>query len=275
MPDQLTTAERWLIVDRHHLLGRSIRTTARELRCSPATVKRIVRLDKETGDVHRRPGSGRPARLDSDARNALDTALSSTPRATNPELTDYLHRHGAPSFHTTTLERTRKQLGWYRIKDRVRLELSAADRRRRLEFVAANRERNWKLVVWSDEKQFSITASDYVWVKSGMNKPERVVRTVHGKVMVWGAVWFTGRSSLAFTTGKINSVKYHSILATHLLPSAPLSAGFVFQQDNAPAHTSAATRAWWSQYAVPLLTPWPAHSPRHESNRERVGMDAT
>lgn len=261
MPSGLPIRKRWALIDRHVFGGESMRDVARELSCSVRTVERIVKLYKESGDVTERARRGQPARLDGTARETLDAALTSTPRATNQELIDYLRRHGAPSFSLRTLQRTRKQLGWYRIKDRVRVELTASQRRARLEFAAANRDRNWKLVVFSDEKPFDITSSDYVWVKKGQSRPERTVRSIHAKVMVWGAIWYTGRSTLAFTTAKINSVKYQSILATHLLPSAPLTSRFLFQQDNAPPHVSASTRAWLSEYAVPLFPSWPANSP--------------
>ena len=264
MAPHLTDREKWAVIDRVIWQHQPVRVVARDFHSSISTIQRTLQLFADTGDVVRRRGSGRPRLLDADARRALNTALSSTPRATNQECADYLVRHGARRVSMRTLQRARKVEGWYQIKERVVKTLTPAQKAARLEFTSTREDQNWKHVVFSDEKMFTVKgAADYVWTRKGDPRPIRQVRNFRGsgQVMVWGAVWYWGRSTLCFTTVKINSDKYQEILSTHLLPSMPLTSRFLFQQDGAPCHTSTSTTSFLSTYAVPVLTPWPSDSP--------------
>lgn len=60
----------------------------------------------------------------------------------------------------------------------------------------------------------------------------------------------------------MNSVRYIKILESHLLPAARAITGqdFIFQQDNAPCHTSKLVKAWLKRQKITSLI-WPAYSP--------------
>lgn len=77
--------------------------------------------------------------------------------------------------------------------------------------------------------------------------PECVVPTVKfggGSIMVWGSMATMGVGELFLCEGRMNSLTYTSMLKTVLEPSAKKifqcqrRCRFVFQQDNAPCHTS-------------------------------------
>lgn len=80
--------------------------------------------------------------------------------------------------------------------------------------------------------------------------------------MVWGAFSYYGKAELAFTSSKMNSEEYIEVLDRHLIPfmneTHPQSP--VFQQDNAPIHTSRRTKQWLAGKNVNVLD-WPACSP--------------
>ena len=76
-----------------------------------------------------------------------------------------------------------------------------------------------------------------------------------GKVLVWGCFLSLGKPRLFITTETLNSVKYISILENVLLPYADEAFGekYIFQHDNAPIHTSNATKAFLKQKKVEAL----------------------
>ena len=55
--------------------------------------------------------------------------------------------------------------------------------------------------------------------------------------------------------GRLDSTEYQQVLEEHMLTDAAALIGedFVFQQDNAPIHTSRSTRQWLRQHDVTLL----------------------
>ncbi|KAJ0391675.1 hypothetical protein P43SY_011205 [Pythium insidiosum] len=95
-------------------------------------------------------------------------------------------------------------------------------------------------------------------------EPRQYVQSQNGggSVMVWGAFCAKGISELAVLAAKQRSHNYVWTLSESLLPFAHLHYGteFLFQQDNAPIHTSAETRAFLAEQGVQLME-WPARSP--------------
>ncbi|MDF4419950.1 transposase, partial [Vibrio parahaemolyticus] len=85
-----------------------------------------------------------------------------------------------------------------------------------------------------------------------------------GSIMVWGCMSAAGVGHLTVCDGTLNSTKYCTILETHMLPSARAlfrrGKNWMFQQDNAPCHTSKASRTWLQEHSIQVLE-WPAQSP--------------
>ena len=71
-----------------------------------------------------------------------------------------------------------------------------------------------------------------------------------------------GVGSLVKLEGRLDSTAYQQVLEEHMLTDAAALIGdnVVFQQDNAPIHTSRSTRQWLRQHDVTLLD-WPPKSP--------------
>ena len=80
--------------------------------------------------------------------------------------------------------------------------------------------------------------------------------------MVWGAISFAGKSELLVLHGHVNSEVYQETLKRGLLPFMRTHHpnGSTFMQDNAPVHTSRATKAFLDEKRVQTLD-WPANSP--------------
>lgn len=80
--------------------------------------------------------------------------------------------------------------------------------------------------------------------------------------MFWGGFGYNGKTELAPIPPKCNSVGYQEVLQANLLREGPKIAGrgWIFQQDNAPIHSSRSTTAWLEQKRVRTMD-WPARSP--------------
>ena len=78
-------------------------------------------------------------------------------------------------------------------------------------------------------------------------------------VVVWGAFSWNGPLHLQRIQGNLNTVEYIRILKNAILPfhGRPES---ILQQDNAPAHKSRATMAWFRKHHFDVME-WPARSP--------------
>lgn len=124
----------------------------------------------------------------------------------------------------------------------------------------------WRSVIFSDEKKFNLDGPDgnaYYW--HDLRTDERIFsKRKHGggSVMVWACFSFYGRSPIAFLDGRQDSNCYVSLMEDYMLPMAHTchEADWIYQQDNAPIHTSRTSLKWFTQNGVHLL-PWPANSP--------------
>ena len=79
--------------------------------------------------------------------------------------------------------------------------------------------------------------------------------------MVWAAISSRGSSELVFLEGKQNSLKYVGTLDQYLFPMCDKFGydAVIFQQDNAPLHTSRLTKTFFQERNLKVLR-WPAHS---------------
>lgn len=124
----------------------------------------------------------------------------------------------------------------------------------------------WKRVVFSDEKKFNLDGPDgYNFYFHDLRKEELILARHHSRtsgVMVWGAITYYGTIELEFLSTTMNGNNYKCLLERSF-PKVKNIFGplpWIFQQDNAPIHTSRVVRSWIQSEDVELL-PWPPYSP--------------
>ena len=121
---------------------------------------------------------------------------------------------------------------------------------------------DWSKVIISDEKRWCLDGPDgiaYYWHKFGDER--RYLSRLHfggGSVMCWAGMSAEGLLPLVWIEGNLDSHKYIEVLEKNLVPY--VDDGWLFQQDNAPAHVSRLTLDYLNDKNVDLL-PWPANSP--------------
>ena len=106
----------------------------------------------------------------------------------------------------------------------------------------------WRRVVLSDEASVRLHGKDgrlRLWIRSGQEIPSelgQLCRQEAGWLLVWGSIWFGGRSDLVIQRETMNSVRYRHLLEGQIYPlSVHLgdpSSEFLFMDDNAPPHRS-------------------------------------
>ena len=99
------------------------------------------------------------------------------------------------------------------------------------------------------------------WIQRGEDRPQINIIQNPIQVHVWGAIWWSGQSTLWIGTGNINESVYIDILATHLLPCMPNSARYSLLQDNARPYTANHSMAFLAANNINIMQNYPARSP--------------
>lgn len=83
-----------------------------------------------------------------------------------------------------------------------------------------------------------------------------------GTLMTWAAFSSYGKAQIVFPSTRMNSEEYQEMLDASLIPFLEEhdEIPHIFQQDNAPIHNSASTRAWLTAQNITVIE-WPACSP--------------
>lgn len=154
----------------------------------------------------------------------------------------------------------------------TRATLLPRHRANRLQWAQEHRRwtlRQWESVLWSDESSFLVERRDgrlRVFRRAGERFANNCIHQVGnralGSVMIWGAISTNFRTACVRIQGNLTAQRYiDQLLAPHLIPFLREHPGFIFMQDNAPAHRAIVTRNFFDENGVRLLSPWPAISP--------------
>ena len=240
---------------------------------SESGLRGIVRRLKVTGSVQDRRRSGRPRAT----RRDEDTYLRRTARRcrtkTLAELAQALKDRSGAHVSTFTISRRLAEVG---LKRRVALKrplLTHPQKARRLDF--ATRYRNsritfWSKVIFTDEKIFQ-AGYGTAHVRVTRRKDEKyhssciVQNPKRGlQLHVWGALKWDGPGPLRLIKGNLNALRYQALIhdiqnicrGGLLFPTKK----YIYQQDNAPAHSARSTLNFFRERKISFLS-WPGNSP--------------
>lgn len=249
-----------------HEAGMSCHEIARRTEVPRPT---IIRWRQNGFQFVRRPGSGRPR-----ATTARDERLIARQAQRDAAITVCELRTAIPHASSTTLRRRLKQLGYRSIKRPSRVPLNNRHKISRLQWAMKHclwRERQWSRVVWTDEASVCLSARDgrlRLWVKRSCKVPEQLMvprcQGGGGRILIWGAIWSTGRSQLHVMHETMNAERYVAVLRSHI-PSICDAMGnpatdWILMEDNATPHTSRIATAAKSELHLRRMS-WPPKSP--------------
>lgn len=231
------------------------------MKCSRSSVRYALQQHKQHHESPRFHLSGRKTKLSSSQQNHLKDIIRENNNLTAAEIQRHLFHHDNINISLSTIQRYRR-LFFHRAREIVVPRLTLQHHLDRMDYCLTHINNNFHTVVFSDEKSFCLShTSSTVWIEKDEPIPLRPISSTHTKVMVWGGVWYHGRTELGIIRGNIDHRKYISILQKYLLPSMPSSNRFLFMHDNAPAHKPIAVEKMLHDFGIRLLDPYPAHSP--------------
>lgn len=252
--------------------GLSQSEVARRYNVNQSLISRWIKLKTDTGDVVSRPKSGRPKKISKHVSKVMKRQVIQNPRLTAVDISNEIR----DNYDVHVTPRTvRNYLIDVDLNGRRSVKKPLISKKNRMARLAWAREHkdwtsdDWKKVLWSDESKVNLFGSDgiqYVRRPKGKRNDARyqtpTVKYGGGNVMIWGCFSANGVGPLVRINGKMDSKLYTNILEEHMLPFAEdkMPAGWIFQQDNDPKHTSRLTTNWFETNNVQVLK-WPAQSP--------------
>jgi transposase len=258
---RLTERERVRIICLRYDFHLTERAIAKRLKCSQPSVHYTLQQHKQHHDSPRFHLSGRKKILSSSQQNHLKNIIRQNNNLTAAELQRHLFHHDNIDISPRTIQRYRR-LFFHRAHEIIIPRLTLQHHLDRIDYCLTHINNNFRTVVFSDEKSFCLShTSSTVWIEKDEPIPVREISSTHTKVMVWGGIWYHGRTELGIIRGNIDHKKYINILHKYLLSSMPSSNQFLFMQDNAPPHKPIAVEKMLLDFGIRLLYPYPAHSP--------------
>ena len=126
--------------------------------------------------------------------------------------------------------------------------------------------KKWHSVCFSDEKKFNLDGPDgFSYYFHDLRKEELLLskrQNGGGSIMVFGAFGYHGKLSIHFVEDNMKAKDYVDIICNKVIPFSNKMYGknWIFQQDNAPVHTSNITKTFLRDNNIKVLS-WPSCSP--------------
>lgn len=257
----LSERERVKIITYRYDFHYSQRKIAQILKCSQSTVSDILKKHKHHIDSPQYHLRGRKNKLSSKQEIHLKNIIRENPNSTSEEIQRHFFQHDNIQISSRTISRYRRK-SFHPAKEILIPRLKLEHYISRIDYCMAHINNNFHTIVFSDEKYFCLDhTSSTIWIEDDEPIPTREISSTHTKVMVWGGIWYNGRTELCIVRGNMDHKKYINILKQYLLPSMPSSNHFLFMHDGAPPHKPIAVEKMLHDFGVRLLYPYPAHSP--------------
>jgi len=128
-------------------------------------------------------------------------------------------------------------------------------------YALENMDEDWKNIIFTDESWFQLNMDSRELIYKRPDSPPIIkeVKQHEFKVMVWGGIWWEGRTQLCFIQEKVNSEVYQKIIKDYLITPG-LTEEFEILQDGARPHTSDSTQEFFEDKNV-IIRQNPSHSP--------------
>lgn len=257
----LSEVERGKIVNLRQQSHLSHQEIAKKVKCDQSTVTRTLARYHYRHTFKEASGRGRKPSLTGKQINHLKNIIHKNKNITSTELATHLHHHDSVNISPRTIQRHRKRI-FHRAEEIIIPKVTLDHMIKRMSYTIEHKNDNFRKVVFTDECYFQIDhTGNIVWLLPGESPPLRPVSSIKTKVMVWGGIWYQGRTELHIVKGTIDTNKYIHILKQFLLPSMPSSSAFLFQQDNATPHKPIEVELMLRDYAIELLQDYPPNSP--------------
>jgi transposase len=220
----------------------SISQIAKKMNCSIRTVQKWKNGDYQSFDSSRKPGSGRKRKFNEDEMKITEEILESNNLLGSRQLVEKIEQEVEKKISDRTIRRYTHILGFEWGKPRRRPLLTDEIKQSRLEWCLKHRDEDWKRYIFSDEKMFRCGLAPVGMRFRTGAKPDFQTHG-RGKVFhIWSAIHLSEKFPVIEVPKKMNADKYIEILSNAF--RTHFKDGMIFQQDNAPTHTSEMILEW-------------------------------
>ena len=243
--------------------GRTVRYIAGKIGWGKTAVAKFIKKYRETGEAHRKKGSGRPRKTSKRTDRAIVRMMLPNRRISTREIIQDL----GLDVTQRTVRRRLNDKGYKGIFERKKNFVNLKNRRKRVAWAKSHKDwtyQDWLKVLWSDESPYTFRYKGRcrVWARKGERlKPFCMKGTLKhgGKINVWGCFSGHGIGKLYKVRGILEQNQYKQILIHHMIPSARALFGrnnWIFQQDNDPKHTARSVQNWLRNTRRLNVMPW-------------------
>ena len=183
---------------------------------------------------------GRPAAITSRGRSTLARIVSDTPLSSSSEIASKFESQSGTKCTPKTIRNTLHSMGFKSSIPRAVPLLTDQHKLKRFEWSQANADRDWSRVIFTDETTIQLQANIVrAWHKNE-SRPTCPRPKFPKKAMFWAAVSRDFNSELFLIEGSVTAQSYVSLLREKFIPwlRRQKKGEYVFQQDNAPAHSA-------------------------------------
>jgi transposase len=218
----------------------------------------LKKLEK-TGDVARKPVSGRPRKITGSAVNVIGQQIRRNPQITRKGLVQKLEEKGIKVSKDTVGRHLQRQ-GYKNALPIATPMLTAEHKKKRVEWAKKHIDDDWSRTVFSDETSFQLFQNTITqWYK--YQRPIRPFPKNRQKIHAWGGFSSCAKTSLYCFTGIMNAEFFVQILEEQLPEiNEVMGDDWRLQMDNDPKHKSRLAKDFL-QNNVPEVMDWPSNSP--------------
>ena len=240
---------------------RSLEELSKQFGVSERTVRRYLDKFKRGVPVADIKGRGQPRALSSTDRVTLARMVAKFPHATTKEHSTKFEAAGKKCC-PETIRNTLLSMGYKSSIPKVIPMVTDKAKETRVAWARDNIGRDWGRVVFTDETSIQLDANIVrAWHKKE-SRPTCPRSKYPKKAMFWGGISRDFKTDLIVIQGSISAQSYIDLLHDKYIPwiARQKKGAYVFQQDNAPAHTAKATTQFFQDQNVEVLA-WPPYSP--------------
>ena len=256
---------------------KSYKGAARQVKSDVHFVRKWVKRKQAGLGLGDRPRAGRNKLLRLDQDKVVDLVLTAMDEGKGPpQIANLLKDKCAIEAHKETVRRFMKTNLGRPLTPRKKPKLTDRHKRDRLAFSRKWLRRDWSNVVVTDSKYFWLCpkgSGPKKWVRYGHSAPDKPAERNCFKVHGYAGVCRAGRTPLFETVGTtglkaetkgVTGKVYKALLHDKLIPACKdivtSEISWIFQQDNAKAHTCREVQQWLNDQDFELMK-WPAKSP--------------
>jgi transposase len=245
-----------------HIRKYTINSISDIYQVSKRTIQRIIKRHKTTNNVERIKGSGRKA--NQFKMNLTKKIIENDNNLSVNDVSRILLDQHNIKYSKSAVYKCLKKSNFVNKIPILKPLLTEEHINCRENWAIFYQNYNWDNVIWSDECNISIQSNkkSKIWINKNKKVPIKRVVKYPINIHIWGCILKNNKLIISIYEKTMSSSKYIDVLKENLLPliNSKNDRKLLFQQDNAPCHTSFSTINFFSENKIEVMY-WPPNSP--------------